>query len=749
LNTVQQSINTIDRLRIRFWLSQIVLLIALWGIILEDISRSPLLIALVIFLIVSLIFPPIAGWMPRKWMRHFSIALILFVALDLAFHWPQLLEPILRGGYLVLWTRTIFYRTSREASQLLLLAMFLIMLTGVLSVSVSYVVQLILFTPLAMVLLMLNTTKDPAERDELTHADWGRFRIRPFFHRISASLNWHLLGMVILCTAFMVISISTIFIILPRFRLNQMIPSLSLPGTAKSGFTEQFQLGAFQKILEDPSIAFRVETQDVSSFPETPYWRMLVLDIYENGQFSRNEELVKQLRAPVVTTAYHFVSNRMIENPGNFNGNEWTIYLEGSVSRYLPFSGSFRSIEFQSIQQLRIDPVFGTFNIRNPSSQVVAYRLQHVESEIPFRSSSLDSRLSGLHWRVFSSEESQPSAAYPVSAISATLSSDDARYLESIADRIRKSTASLDPRLSLSSIIQGVVDYLQKNHSYSLEVQNNKYSNESHDPVIEWMKKGDSGYCEYFAAAAALLFRANDIPSRVVTGFAGGEWNRNRTVFTVRNLNAHAWCEVYSTEEGWVRVDPTPPDRHWFGDSEMQQYGTSLFGEWFAWVEDLKLNYYRSVINFDEQSQFQFASKLGTKLQNANLNFGRLGNWMNHLFDAEESSAHSNATNQLKKIVTHIFWLVPVVAVLFLAKKSRSLAFRNARNREQKIRLRAKQLLQKFKSCPALHPTLVEQLHLIRFGPIGLWPDTAIVFKKIRIEMRQARTRRIFRRKSE
>ena len=51
--------------------------------------------------------------------------------------------------------------------------------------------------------------------------------------------------------------------------------------------------------------------------------------------------------------------------------------------------------------------------------------------------------------------------------------------------------------------------------------------------------------------------RAAGVPSRVVTGYQGGEANRVDSILTVRQSDAHAWAEVFLAARGWVRVDPT------------------------------------------------------------------------------------------------------------------------------------------------------------------------------------------------
>jgi transglutaminase-like putative cysteine protease len=65
------------------------------------------------------------------------------------------------------------------------------------------------------------------------------------------------------------------------------------------------------------------------------------------------------------------------------------------------------------------------------------------------------------------------------------------------------------------------------------------------------------GFCEHIASAFVVLMRAMDIPSRIVTGYQGGEMNNVDGYWTLRHADAHAWAEVWLAGRGWVRVDPT------------------------------------------------------------------------------------------------------------------------------------------------------------------------------------------------
>lgn len=94
------------------------------------------------------------------------------------------------------------------------------------------------------------------------------------------------------------------------------------------------------------------------------------------------------------------------------------------------------------------------------------------------------------------------------------------------------------------------------------------------DPIEEFIGKHRTGHCEYFATALALMLRSQGIPSRLVVGYHGGEYNAMGNYYLVRQRDAHAWVEAYLTAEevailgipgwprnnrgAWLRLDPTP-----------------------------------------------------------------------------------------------------------------------------------------------------------------------------------------------
>ena len=56
----------------------------------------------------------------------------------------------------------------------------------------------------------------------------------------------------------------------------------------------------------------------------------------------------------------------------------------------------------------------------------------------------------------------------------------------------------------------------------------------------------------------AVMLRTLHIPSRVVNGFRGDEFNDLTGNYVIRARNAHSWVEAYFPSYGWVTFDPTP-----------------------------------------------------------------------------------------------------------------------------------------------------------------------------------------------
>ncbi|MFN8160521.1 MAG: transglutaminaseTgpA domain-containing protein [Solirubrobacterales bacterium] len=97
---------------------------------------------------------------------------------------------------------------------------------------------------------------------------------------------------------------------------------------------------------------------------------------------------------------------------------------------------------------------------------------------------------------------------------------------------------------------RSVQRYLRSHYVYSEDPPARRY------PLRAFLFRDRVGYCQQFSGAMALILRLAGIPARVASGFSPGTPGPGG--FSVTDLDAHSWVEVYFAGIGWVGFDPTP-----------------------------------------------------------------------------------------------------------------------------------------------------------------------------------------------
>lgn len=136
------------------------------------------------------------------------------------------------------------------------------------------------------------------------------------------------------------------------------------------------------------------------------------------------------------------------------------------------------------------------------------------------------------------------------------------------------------------------------------------------------------GFCEHYASAFAVMMRAAGLPARVVVGYQGGARNESGRYVTVRQMDAHAWAEVWIEGRGWTLVDPTSavaPQRIELGSDALKDDPGYLADQPFSplkysniqWLQQLQVQYdhlnylwHVWVLDYDNERQFEVLSAL-------------------------------------------------------------------------------------------------------------------------------------------
>lgn len=108
--------------------------------------------------------------------------------------------------------------------------------------------------------------------------------------------------------------------------------------------------------------------------------------------------------------------------------------------------------------------------------------------------------------------------------------------------------------------VEKIVEYLNKNYKYSLDVSEVPLDK---DFVDYFLFEEKEGYCVYFASALTIMCRIAGVPARYVEGFKVSNIPVEPGKYDVTNKDAHCWVEVLidPNEELWTTIDCSPTPR--------------------------------------------------------------------------------------------------------------------------------------------------------------------------------------------
>ena len=198
-------------------------------------------------------------------------------------------------------------------------------------------------------------------------------------------------------------------------------------------------------------------------------------------------------------------------------------------------------------------------------------------------------------------------------------------------------------------IARRIAQKLMELYPYSLDLSDSDPTRDGVEDFLFHMKKG---HCEYFASALAVMCNRLDIPARVVTGFVLNEYDPETQEYTVREKDAHAWCEIYHPKKGWVLVDPTP------GNDRIE----SMKQGWWAKVKnlwaELRFLWVAKVVSYDSATQRDISNQVIDKTLEAGKKFSEV------CANIWESFLNLLVHGEVDQILLDFFWLFLAISGL-------------------------------------------------------------------------------------
>lgn len=712
---------------VKHLMSAFLTLLSLWSLLSLEVQSGFLVVAAMSVVVCSLFFPGFTSRIPALCWKLAQPVLILAIGADFLLHLPEFIPSLVRMVMLLLIYRILAPRGQREDLQVILLCLFCLIMSGVMTVSLLFALQILLFTPLAMALLFVISLLDRGKQTEDYEITWEHFKWRRLVRRVLKVLDWRVLSLGTLMFAFVVMISTLLFMLTPRFNLDQAIPFLQVQTEPMTGFNNEVKLGQVTSLHQDNSVAIRIDLPSLDAIDTQPYWRMLVLDRYADGRFHVSDSLNSyQFREPITLRQIRSDSVPY----GQRQGDLWTFYMEGGVSSYLPVPGDYSVLRFQLPQEIEILREPRIYSLDSVGQSVFSYQIEDMQFNTRFPTGRREWQ--GLEGAGPTGELELPK--YPLTTLELALTEEERASLTQVNAGI-KTNASL----SAAEYSKNLTEYLWKNFEYSLKPDAQVLSEAGPDPVVNWLTKGSRGHCELFASTFVLLAREAGYPARLVVGFSGGSWNPVEDYFLLRNRDAHAWVEIFDRDaRDWLRVDPTPGS----GSSDPEELiagSMSFESGWGAWVDSLRIQWYRRIVNFEQKDQIEMAMSLKEIVKEFTEEFSARAKAVIAEFKAWIAQPFS-AGNMIRGLVV-IFFVLSLYFIWRARYAILGLLFRLLRRPKalDPIRRQASRYLRRIREAHGQDVKLpiIFELQALRFGPKVSANEAKPVLAKARKVMRK------------
>lgn len=528
-------------------------------------------------------------------------------------------------------------RTARDAGIIVLMAFLLLIIGAFVSASLLFAGVVLVDLTIGVAWLLEFQSRCETQRVALSAE-----RIRPHAAPTSGigegqapALRSRLTGALGSTLSLAVVGL-VVFIAIPRGwstglfgRMHRMVP------TAVSGFTDEITLRD-TAIFEDPTPVMRVRfTQAGRVLTDEdfrPLMRGSTMDRYVRGRWERTHSYAparRHAQRGISVEPLFNVSTRYVP----------TDLLEQDITLFKPARGNlfaayppvyFGSDDLSFLQQ---DPIDLALHTPQVPQRDVRYFVYSLHPDRP-----------AFNRRI----EFAPRTIYRRDEISVIAP----RVVEFAVDLCRDFGNALDPaqREAIASRIEE--HFARGPYVYTLSRGRPPHGV---DPVEDFLYASKKGHCEYFASAMAVVCQAANIPARLVTGFAGGEFDPASGTFQFRQKDAHAWVEVFIPEKGWIPFDPTP-----VGGVREADHEGGLWARAARWVDLMRAQWSSSVVLFD-------ANRRGGLL-------AHFGNWFRALGAGGQDGSMIGTIKavlmgpeMIRPVERVMYWLLLVLIVVLLA----------------------------------------------------------------------------------
>lgn len=484
---------------------------------------------------------------PEQWTTYLTFLYTAFFALDYFLISQSFISSLVHMVLLLAILKLFAIHRERDYVYLELLAFGMVLAAAVLTVDSLFFAIFCIFVLLAVMTFVSMEMR----RSWLSSQPPDQSELRDFrdLRRLPASVSRACTVLVIS----IVLGTAVLFFLIPRKPSTGYLGAFASQSDLSTGFSEEVRLGDIGQIQQSSAVVMHVKFAPGSRVPSDLRWRGVALTTFDGRRWTGPLG-----DGPRVLNSYGTFSTRQFSSR-LFSGSGSRITYHVSLE---PFGARVFFVLPEAVfingryQLLRIDSTGSIFNMDNARSITDYTVLSELPPPMP----------------------DNPSLAYSGSTSESIYLQPPPRPDPRIA-RLAREVAGKESTAFLKA--KAVERYLSQTYKYTLQLPEVTPA----DPVANFLFERKRGHCEYFASAMVVMLRTLDIPSRLVNGFRGGEYNDVTGSYIVRARDAHSWVEAFFPGYGWYTFDPTPVSSEapspW---TRFYLYADAMREFWHDWV---------------------------------------------------------------------------------------------------------------------------------------------------------------------
>lgn len=510
----------------------------------------------------------------EHWTQYLTLALAFWYFADLFWISGTFVAATVHLVLALLVVRLFSAQRDRHFVSLALLSFGLVLAASVLTVDSTFLIGFTAFLLTAVATFILLNMRRSAAAATAQANETGD-------DSTPVQMGKALGGLTPALVFFILLVAGGIFFFLPRISAGYL-SAYAPVSELSTGFSDHVELGRIGEIQQSNSVVMHVEVAgDKSGTFGELLWRGIALNQFNGTTWTNTERQVVVPRAEdgrffvgfsdTRKTLSRTIHYRVLLEPLGTN-----IFFVAPTARFL--EGGYRVIttdEGEALYDLDREHPVGLYEADSEVSRPSAQELRSASAGIP-----------AAFWRKY---VQLPTLDNRIPALAQQLTAE--------------SSTPYDKAVSIEQ-------YLRSHYTYTLDLGHTIPK----DALSYFLFERKQGHCEYFASSMAIMLRSLGIPSRVVNGFRGGEFNDITSQYLVRMRNAHSWVEAYFPGYGWISFDPTPAGDDFTNRrlSRVMLYLDAASSFWREWVVNYDFQHQRVLGQQATQSSRQLADGLRT-----------------------------------------------------------------------------------------------------------------------------------------